>query len=146
MDHPSLSFPGHVTLILDEALAIDIQVPKNTKSSSFLVAIDSHRIVVKHKETGQVYLDGDLWKGIIPEESLWINGNGDGENGFVIQLTKMNLELLAESWEHSHTWWEKLFTTENYRQVTFSLLSMRDSIDSFYTCKRWLIQNQMGRL
>lgn len=120
-------------------------MPRNTKSRAVVVDIDSHHIVVKHKETGHVYLDGDLWKGIIPEESFWINGSGDGENGFVIQLTKMNLELLGESWEHSHTWWEKLFTTEDYRQAVFLAYSFENArfIDS-NASNRWAVQNQVG--
>lgn len=94
---------------------MSVQVPKNTSSHDILVNIDVRHILVKDRKSHEVYLHGELWRGVVPEESMWINGSGDGEDGFVVQLTKMNLELLSESWEHSHSWWEKLFTTESYR-------------------------------
>ena len=51
---------------------------------------------VEHKETGEVYLEGELERGIIPEDSVWMHGHGPAEDGFMFYLKKMNLELLQE--------------------------------------------------
>ncbi len=47
--------------------------------------------------TLQVYLEGDLERGIVPEESVWMHGGGTGEDGCLLLLRKMNLELLRRS-------------------------------------------------
>ncbi len=42
----------------------------------------------------KVFLDGDLERGIVPEDSVWMHGGGNGEDGCLLLLRKMNLELL----------------------------------------------------
>ena len=52
--------------------------------------------VVSAKESGEVYLEGQLERGIIPDSSTWLAGQGEGEDGFMFILEKMNLELLQK--------------------------------------------------
>lgn len=49
---------------------------------------------VANKATGEVYLEGDMERGIVPEESYWTHGQGEADDGFMMVLYKMNLELL----------------------------------------------------
>lgn len=42
----------------------------------------------------QVFLEGELERGIVPEESVWMHGGGAAEDGCLLLLRKMNLELL----------------------------------------------------
>ena len=50
--------------------------------------------VVVHGQSGEVYLEGKLERGIVPEESVWEHGGGVKEEGCTLYLHKMNLELL----------------------------------------------------
>jgi len=45
---------------------------------------------------GEVYLAGELVRGIVPDESVWLHGGGEGEDGCLLLLRKMNLELLRQ--------------------------------------------------
>lgn len=47
-----------------------------------------------HRQSGEVYLEGKLERGIVPEESVWEHGGGVGQEGCTLYLQKMNLELL----------------------------------------------------
>ena len=47
-----------------------------------------------HKVNGEVYFEGQLERGIVPEECVWELGRGAGEDGCLLYLHKMNLELL----------------------------------------------------
>ena len=47
-------------------------------------------------ETMQVYLEGELERGIVPLESAWMHGRGCGEDGCLLMLQKMNLEVLQK--------------------------------------------------
>ena len=49
---------------------------------------------VEHCRTGEVYLEGELERGIVPAQSVWTHGGGGGEDGCLLLLHKMNLELL----------------------------------------------------
>ena len=49
---------------------------------------------VMNKVSGEVYLEGQLERGIVPEESVWEHGTGSRENALLLHLHKMNLELL----------------------------------------------------
>ena len=51
---------------------------------------------VVDKVSGGVYLEGHLERGIVPEESVWEHGGGVGENGCLLYLHKMNLQLLRK--------------------------------------------------
>lgn len=55
-----------------------------------------HPGTVANKKTSEVYLEGKLERGIIPDESVWVAGQGTGEDGFMLFLQKMNLELLQK--------------------------------------------------
>ncbi len=44
----------------------------------------------------QVYLEGELERGIVPLESAWMHGRGSGEDGCLLMLQKMNLEVLQK--------------------------------------------------
>lgn len=50
--------------------------------------------MVANRRSGEIYLEGELARGIVPEESVWMHGQGSGEDGFLLLLRKMNLELL----------------------------------------------------
>lgn len=93
-----------------EVAIIALRVPDNAFKQRLDVVVDLHHIRVACKDTGIVYLDGVLERGIIPDESVWALGGGDGEDGFVFYLKKMNLELLAGEGGHEETWWPRLFT------------------------------------
>ena len=55
---------------------------------------------------GEVYFEGQLCRGIIPEQSLW---EYDSDNGLLtVYLKKMNLELLSTSHQHANMWWPRL--------------------------------------
>ena len=51
---------------------------------------------VMNKVSGEVYLEGQLERGIVPEESVWEHGGGSGQDGCLLYLHKMNLELLRK--------------------------------------------------
>ena len=43
---------------------------------------------------GGAFLEGRLERGIVPAECVWMQGGADGEDGCLLLLRKMNLELL----------------------------------------------------
>jgi hypothetical protein len=51
---------------------------------------------VSARETSEVFFEGHLERGVIPDASTWLAGQGQGEEGFVFILEKMNLELLQK--------------------------------------------------
>ena len=51
---------------------------------------------VMDRVSGEVYLEGHLERGIVPEDSVWEHGGGCGEEGCLLYLHKMNLELLRK--------------------------------------------------
>ena len=42
----------------------------------------------------QIVHTGQLERGIVPEECVWTQGDGVGEDGCLLLLRKMNLELM----------------------------------------------------
>lgn len=68
-------------------------------------------LAVANKGTGEVYLEGGLERGIIPEDSVWTHGGGEGEDGTMLYLQKMNLEVLqrhacgGSAWAGSDAAW-----------------------------------------
>eukprot|EP00958_Prasinococcus_capsulatus_P018088 scaffold2088_cov399-Prasinococcus_capsulatus_cf.AAC.56 len=93
-----------------EVKVMALKVPKGVKARHLEVTIEIRFIRVANRATGDVYLEGDLFRGIIPEESHWTHLGGLHEDGFMLYLRKMNLELHKSYWEHANSWWEKLFT------------------------------------
>ncbi|KAL4533791.1 hypothetical protein Ndes2437B_g03116 [Nannochloris sp. 'desiccata'] len=57
----------------------------------------------------EIYLQGRLHRGIIPEDCFWTHCGGEGDDGCCITLRKMNLEVLQKHWAHSESWWIRLF-------------------------------------
>ena len=49
---------------------------------------------VADKASGEVYLEGSLARGVVPEDCFWTHCGGEGEDGCCLYLRKMNLELL----------------------------------------------------
>ena len=47
-----------------------------------------------NRASGEVYLEGELERGVVPEECFWTHCGGEGEDGCALYLRKMNLELL----------------------------------------------------
>ena len=51
---------------------------------------------VWNRATGEVYLEGSLERGVVPEDCFWTHCGGEGEDGCAIYLRKMNLEVLKK--------------------------------------------------
>ncbi len=92
-----------------EVAVIALRVPRDARKHELDVLIDLHHIRVTSRTDGAVYLDGELERGIVPDESVWTHGGGNGEDGFVFYLKKMNLELVVSDGSHEETWWPRLF-------------------------------------
>lgn len=93
-----------------EVGVIALRVPTDAPTCDLDVLIDLHRIRVASRLDGTVYLEGELERGIVPDESVWTWSAGSvGEDGFVFYLKKMNLELVVSGGDHSETWWPRLF-------------------------------------
>lgn len=92
-----------------EVAVIALRVPPGLRKRDLEVVIDLHSIRVSARSDGVVFLEGELERGIVPSESVWVHTGGTGEDGFVFYLKKMNLELLATNGGHEETWWNRLF-------------------------------------
>ena len=92
-----------------EIRLIALLVPSDVQSKHMEVLFDPYEICVRNKATGDQYLQGRLHRGIIPGDCFWTHMGGEGEDGFLITMTKMNLEVLQKHWMHSEMWWSKLF-------------------------------------
>lgn len=77
-----------------EILIQALTVPKDTRPRDLLVTFQPYSMKVASKVTGEVYLEGQLERGVVPEECWWTHCGGTGEDGLVVSLKKMNLELL----------------------------------------------------
>jgi hypothetical protein len=51
---------------------------------------------VWNKASGEVYLEGALERGVVPQDCFWTSCGGEGEDGCAIYLRKMNLEVLQQ--------------------------------------------------
>uniref|UniRef100_A0A1D1ZP65 CS domain-containing protein n=2 Tax=Auxenochlorella protothecoides TaxID=3075 RepID=A0A1D1ZP65_AUXPR len=85
-----------------------LKVPHTLRPRQLSVTLEPYSIKVSNKDTGEVYLEGTLERGIVPEDSVWTHGGGSGEDGTMLYLQKMNLELLQKHWMHSEMWWPRL--------------------------------------
>lgn len=81
---------------------------RSTHHSTDLPTHPSPVVPVRNRLTSEVYLRGDLERGVVPDESVWTMGGGEGEDGLLILLQKMNLELADRDWLHSASWWPRL--------------------------------------
>ena len=93
----------------DSIEVIVLGVPPGMNASELDVRIEARELSVRHRATGDVYLEGRLWRAVVPEDSTWTVSDADEPGVITMYLRKMNLELLAQFWELSHSWWEKLF-------------------------------------
>lgn len=73
-----------------------LQVPPEASAKQLCVSLEPFRIRVADKCSSEVYLEGILERGIVPKESTWTLGGGPGEDGCLLLLHKMNLELLQK--------------------------------------------------
>mmetsp|Transcript_2366 Transcript_2366/g.5467 ORF Transcript_2366/g.5467 Transcript_2366/m.5467 type:complete len:737 (-) Transcript_2366:58-2268(-) len=91
----------------DEVKIILLQVPPGLKASRDLVVeVLPDFLSCSHRNSGKVYFEGQLCRGVIPEQCLW---EYEGDSGHVtFYLKKMNLELLSKSHQHAEMWWPKL--------------------------------------
>lgn len=51
-------------------------------------------LAVGNKMNGDIYWEGQLERGIVPEDCVWEYGGSTGQDGCILYLQKMNLELL----------------------------------------------------
>lgn len=92
-----------------EIRIIALHVPLELPPRDLHVVIEPFHVYVANKMTKEVYLQGILHRGVVPEDSYWTLCGGTGEDGCCITLQKMNLEVLQRHWMHSEMWWSKLF-------------------------------------
>ena len=100
-----------------EVRIIALRVPSNIPPRNIRVDFAPFSLKVWNKESFEVYLEGRLHRGIIPEDCYWTHCGGDGEDGCCITLAKMNLEVLARHWAHSESWWSRLF--DNHGEIAW---------------------------
>jgi hypothetical protein len=93
----------------DEIKVVLLQVPADLKAGKDLsVEISLDFVKCANNSTKEVYFEGQLCRGIIPEQSLWEYESDTGHVTFY--LKKMNLELLSRAHQHAEMWWPKLCT------------------------------------
>ncbi len=73
-----------------------MQVPQDLTGAQLDVQIEPYRVRVACKASQEVFFEGELERGVVPRESVWEAGQGTGEDGFMLHLHKMNLELLRQ--------------------------------------------------
>ena len=73
-----------------------LQVPQELTGAQLDVRIEPYRVRVAKRGGEEVYFEGELERGIVPRESIWEAGQGTAEDGFMLHLHKMNLELLRQ--------------------------------------------------
>ncbi|KAK9866397.1 hypothetical protein WJX84_007801 [Apatococcus fuscideae] len=91
-----------------EIKVICLKVPAELTGAQLHVQIEPYRVRVARKGCEEVFFEGELERGIVPRESIWEAGQGRAEDGFMLHLHKMNLELLRQHWAHSEMWWPRL--------------------------------------
>jgi len=72
------------------------QVPADLSPKQLTVTFEPFFVRVAARDGSRVFLEGSLERGIVPKECLWMQGGGTGEDGFLLLLQKMNLELLQK--------------------------------------------------
>lgn len=72
-----------------------LQVPPHLPRSALRITIQPQHLAVTNRLTGQPYLSGVLHRTVVPGDSTWTLGGGQGEEGLMLVLAKMNLELYA---------------------------------------------------
>lgn len=72
---------------------ICLRVPQGLAATRLDVSIQPYDLRVRDAATGEVFLEGQLERGVVPGSSTWTYEGGEGGEGCVLMLTKMNLEL-----------------------------------------------------
>jgi hypothetical protein len=80
-----------------EVEVLCLRVPPALPPGRLAAEIGPYSLHVTDRVTGDVYLSGDLARGVVPGASSWVYGGGADEDGCVVTLVKMNLELF-ERW------------------------------------------------
>ena len=75
-------------------LLCGLQVPADVAPRDLAVTFEPFGLRVGHRRSGEAFLEGRLERGIVPAECVWMQGGGAGEDGCLLWLRKMNLELL----------------------------------------------------
>ena len=73
-----------------------LQVPADLSPKHLAVTFEPFFVRVAARDGSRVLLEGKRERGIGPKECLWMQGGGSGEDGFLLLLQKMNLELLQK--------------------------------------------------
>ena len=68
-------------------------MPSDLKPTRLEVCFEPFFLKVVDKISGEIFLQGRLERGIVPKECLWMLDSGTGEDGCLLLLHKMNLEL-----------------------------------------------------
>lgn len=107
---PSLRYWQHCTWQAQAGADMHRKRPNQQLMSAhhLVLTVPCLPAAVAHRVTGEVYLSGELDRGINPADSGWTYSGGSGEAGCVLQLSKLNLELLQRPWQHSESWWPRL--------------------------------------
>ncbi|KAL4437013.1 hypothetical protein ABPG75_004152 [Micractinium tetrahymenae] len=92
-----------------EVKVLALRVPRDLPSRQLAVDIQPYSIKAWNRASGEVYLEGELERGVVPEDCFWTHCGGEGEDGCALYLRKMNLEVLQSHWQHSEMWWPRLF-------------------------------------
>ncbi len=96
-----------------EIRIIALKVPADLPPRQLKVDISPYHLkiyrIVEETQEDEVYLQGKLHRGVIPEDCFWTHCGREGDDGCCITLCKMNLEVLQKHWAHSESWWVRLF-------------------------------------
>ncbi|KIY96893.1 hypothetical protein MNEG_11071 [Monoraphidium neglectum] len=92
-----------------EVEIICTRVPPQLPAARLEVTFEPYRLRVTDRVTREVYLEGALERGVVTSECVWTHAGGEGEDGCLLTLAKMNLELFERPWRHSECWWPRLF-------------------------------------
>ncbi|KAK3259309.1 hypothetical protein CYMTET_31684, partial [Cymbomonas tetramitiformis] len=137
----------------DGLIVMGLKVPKELVSKSDLdVNIQMRYIRVSNRRSGEVYLEGQLHREVIPEECVWEHCGGIRDDGFMLHLKKMNLELLQRWWQHSEMWWKRLFEhhaeivwddyDKDYSDLPDEILKRHRASDHAGDCDRMIEQQE----
>ena len=96
-----------------EVRVLALKVPHSLSPRELQVDISPYHVKIFRKGGQEVYLEGRLHRGVVPEDCFWTHCGGEGEDGCCITLRKMNLKVIQRHWQHSESWWNRLFREHN---------------------------------